>query len=439
MGIAAGLFGLLGGGLLDSLFGSNAGWGFQTPATSAPWGQTPWTLEDFRVAGGSNGTPLEDLSEITTRLLESIGETIETVTAQVEQFTALVPASVGKKMQAALSTLSIEFEQFGINEENFEEMIQGILQFASDEIKRQAAPVVASGIAETYGTAGWISAVGKMSDDSNLKQSWNETLGWMQKMAAEQAAYGQVTVETADELYSAISNFYSELVEADQWFVDAATAGLKSALAPGGTFEDFKSSFYDSVYEGITSAIIDSLVQKSIYDPLIASLGDQIRTAATAFIESGFEDISGFEQVFDTLAAMLEKAQPGLEKLIDQIAVLYGYTSTESTPVSNVSTQIITPDYTDYSDQINAINAAVQAALYGTNDLAEALAGINSQWEEYKNTLVESGHWAWAQQNDPVFLEQFQKAWDNLKNAAVGDAWGRLWRITGRPWARRMT
>ena len=422
VGIAAGLFGLLGGGLLDSLFGSNAGWGFQTPAASAPWGQTPWTLDDFWVAGGSNGTPLEDLSEITTHLLESIGETIETVTAQVEQFTALVPANVGKKMQAALENLSIEFEQFGINEENFEEMIQGILQFASDEIKRQAAPVVATGIAETYGTAGWISAVGNMSDDSDLKQSWNETLGWMQKMAAEQKEYGKVTVETADELYSAISNFYSELVEADQWFVEAATSGLQAALAPGGTFEDFKSSFYDSVYSGITSAIIDSLVQKAIYDPLIASLGDQIRTAATAFIESGFEDISGFEQVFDTLAAMLEKARPGLEKLIDQIAVLYGYTSTESTPGSNVTRTVITPDYTDYSDQINAINEAVQAALYGTNDLAEALAGINSQWEEYKNTLKVSGHWDY----DPEFAKQFKQAWDILKNAAVDDAWGQI-------------
>ena len=188
------IYTLFSSGILDSLFGDNAGFGFQTPEATGGFGQMPWSIEDFWVAEGSNGTSMEEMSELTTQLYEGIKEVIEATADQLEGYAALLPREAGKRLKESLAGLEINFPQWGVNEENYQEMIEGILQFAGDEMKRVATPVIAEEFAKIWGTMDWLETIPALSDDNAVRKAYENMLGLYQKMQAEVEAYGQVTV-----------------------------------------------------------------------------------------------------------------------------------------------------------------------------------------------------------------------------------------------------
>ena len=429
VGAAAGIFGLLGSGLLDDLFGSNAGWGFQTPETTAGFGQMPWNPADFWTAEGSDGTSLEDMAGTTTALVDAVETAINETADEIEGLGDIMSAGVRDKFLAALDGIEITLPQFGVNEENFSEMINNVAGYVRDEMLRQAAPAIGDALAAQWGTNEWLTAIPAMSDTGAVRADYEALLVAYQKMRAEVDAYGQATVETVEEMIDAARTFNETLEESVGWIKDGMADALKDALAEGNLADGmaaFKTSFRQTIYDAMLSGMIEAAVNSAMLEPYMAAFAGMLEDAfAEPTVDAITDGLNAAVSYWD------EQVQPSADALAETLynavsgSGLTGYlddAAASGERQSGLTYKVIDTVATDYSDQLQTINKAVQSALYSVNDLAENLAGIDAQWREYKDILVESGHWAY----DPEFARQFTQAWETVRQAAIDDAWSKI-------------
>ena len=154
---------------------------------------------------------------------------------------------------------------------------------------------------------------------------------------------------------------------------------MQAALG-SGSVADFKTAFYDSVKSGITSAIIDSLMEKALYESSIALFGADIETAISRFVDSGYSDTTLLDAVLGNLGTFVDNLDPLIQKLIDAEQSMdesfsLGSSSTTTEHVNGVT--YLSPD------QIAAYNAAQDQAIsdwYAKQaELMEMMPGIRNQ------------------------------------------------------------
>ena len=444
-GLAAGLVGVLGlGALAGGLFGgSNAGWGFQTPEATGQWGRNPLNAADFWTAEGSDGTSLEGLSSYISELIDAVDDAIDETVDEIEGLGGMMSSSISRKFLAALDSITITLPQFGLNEENFTEMMGNVAGFVRDEMLRQAAPAIGDALAAQWGTDEWMSAIPAMSDDSAVRADYEELLGLYQRMRAEIEAYGQATVETVEDVISAAEAFNETLENATGWIKDGMAGAMKDALAEDNLVDGmaaFKSSFRQTIYDAMLSGMIEAAINSAALEPHMATfsamLEDAFAQPTTEGMTAGVEAAVAYwdaevQPRADRVAETLYNAVSGssLADFLDDTAEAAD-SAAERIAAMRANAARVEQNRLDYmarfAERLDEVNEAVQRALHGYNELAAELADIQAQWSEYKTILEGSGHWAWAQTNDPAFLEQFQAAWDAVKQAAIDDAWGQI-------------
>ena len=406
VGVAAGLFGLLGGGLLDDLFGSNAGFGFQTPETTAGFGQTPWTVDDFWVAEGSNGTSLEDMAEITTALMDAVEASINETAEEIESLGGIMSVGVRDRFLEALDNITVTLPRFGINEENFSEMMGNVAGFVRDEMLRQAAPAIGDALAAQWGTDEWMSAIPAMSDDSVVRADYEALLVAYQKMRAEVEAYGQATVETVEEMIEAATTFNETLEKSTGWIKDGMADALTDAMAEDNLTDvmaAFRTNFRQTIHDAMLSGMIEAAINSAMLEPYMATFSEMLADAfAEPTVDAITEGLNAAVSYWDTevqpradlLAETLYNAVSG-SSLADFLD-----TTTEQQTGLNTTPQSVYDareqanidawwqKHAEWVEKMKSIRERIDASWKDPlTELEQGIADIRDEWEEIKETI----------------------------------------------------